>query len=84
MENYYSSQFYVQNKDTTRQDGGGKQNYAKYAAYLLGLPWFACAASDFDAGRMGFYCDITSENPTCISPPPAFPIQHKADIGLSV
>ena len=35
MENYYSHQFYVQNKDTTRQDGRGKQNYAKYAAYLL-------------------------------------------------
>ena len=45
---------------------------------------FACAASDFDAGRMGVYCDITSENPTHISPPPAFPIQPKADIGLSV
>ena len=50
----------------------------------LGLAWFACAASDFDAGRMGVYCDITSENPTHISPPPAFPIQPKADIGLSV
>ena len=41
--------------------------------YRLGLALFACAASDFDAGRMGASYDITKLIPTCISPPPAFP-----------
>ena len=50
---------------------------------MLGLPFFTCAASDFDAGRTGASYNITKLIPTCISPQPAFPIQHKADIGLA-
>ena len=42
--------------------------------WVLGLPCFAWAASDFDAGCMGASYDITKLIPICISPPPAFPI----------
>ena len=38
--------------------------------YLLGWPWFAKAASDFDAGGMGASYDVTNLILTCISSPP--------------
>ena len=48
----------------------------------VGLAKFAWAESDFDAGCMGASYGITKFIPTFISPPLAFPIQHKANIGL--
>ena len=56
----------------------------KVKVFIWSLPTVPWAASDFDAGRMGASHEINNWIPTHISPPPALPIQHKADIGLSV
>ena len=58
--------------------------WRRRCAWGLGWPWFAWAAQEFSAQRMGACCDITKLKSTHINPAPASPVKLKADIGLSV
>ena len=50
----------------------------------IGLASFGCAASEQVASGMGASCDTTDENPTHISPLPAFPTKHKAILTFGI
>ena len=57
---------------------------AEYKPRVLGWTWFACAAQEFSAHRMGASWDITKLKSNNNNPAPASPAKHKADVGLSV